>query len=60
LDQEGYLTVATSTEDAKKAEKRFEERGQFVAATWTHVAGLGWDPGYSPCCRYLYAPEGRA
>jgi hypothetical protein len=49
-----------SIEDVKKAEKLIEERGQIVAATSTHVAGLGSDSGYGPCRRYLCVPESRA
>jgi hypothetical protein len=52
--------MAMSIEDVKKAEKLIKGRGQFVAAAWTHVAGLGSDSGYSPCRRYLDGPEGSA
>jgi hypothetical protein len=49
-----------SIETVKKAEKLIKEPGQIVTATWTHVAELGSDSGYSPCRRYLCVPEGRA
>jgi hypothetical protein len=52
--------MAMSIEDVKKAEKLIEERGQILAATWTHVAGLGSESGYSPCRRYLCGPDGQA
>jgi hypothetical protein len=56
LDQssitEEATTMAMSIEDVQKAEKLIKERRQIVAATWTHVAGLGSESGYGP--------EGRA
>lgn len=44
--------MAMSIETVKKAEKLIEERGQIVAATWTHVAGLGSESGISTGWNY--------
>ena len=37
--------MAMSIDDVKKAEQLIKQRGQIVAATWTHVAGLGSNSG---------------
>ena len=52
--------MAMSIEDVKKAETLIKQRGQIVAAAWTHLAGLGSESGYSLCGSYLCGAEDRA